>query len=162
MLSFMPRESYAYPLGKHLAASKRRHTMTWTIVIHFFSHIMRKLEVGVYKHLLSSSKTQGPTSLWCSWPSLHGYIIDTTGLGNIFMFSAEEEGSRKGKCYATRYILWEFQKLFQKALNSFLPLSHGYLWMYRDGKEVLGFSALKMWGPKKKRVKNHISITSKN
>lgn len=125
MLSFMPRESYAYPLGKHLAASKRRHTMTWTIVIHFFSHIMRKLEVGVYKHLLSSSKTQGPTSLWCSWPSLHGYIIDTTGLDNIFIFSAEEEGSRKGKCYATRYTpFYEDFKSFSRRPSIASCLSH--------------------------------------
>ena len=94
--------------------------------------------MGVYRHSCSPSKV--PTSTF-----LHGHTINTTGLDKISLFSAKEGGSKEGKCYSTRWIpLYEnfIQKLFQKTLSSFLPLSCGYLCCKDAGKEYLAFQTL--------------------
>lgn len=56
MLSFLPRESHMYPLGKNLAVSKRKHLNKWLgqIVIHISSK-NEKARDGVYRHVFSSS-----------------------------------------------------------------------------------------------------------
>ena len=78
--------------------------------------------------------------------NLHGHTINSTGLDKISLFSAKERGSKEGKCYTTRWIPLDenfIQKLFQKTLSSFLPLSHGYLCCKDAGKEYLAFQPLK-------------------
>lgn len=135
MLSFLPRESHIYPLGKNLAASKRKHLNKWLeqIMIHIFSHNEKARDGSLQTcvQFLKYIRTKIPMML-LAFP-LWSHIRHQRSRQCSCILS-RRRGSSKEKGYITRHVC--FMRISKVLLKDLQQLSASAAWLLIDGKKL--------------------------